>query len=254
MAVLFISDLHLDTDRPETIGWFLDFVERDAMNAERLYILGDLFEAWIGDDEDDPAVAPILEALRSLSASGVECLFMHGNRDFLVGERFAAATGCELLGDYETAELYGRKVLLTHGDLLCTDDAEYIGFRRMVRRESWKRGFLEKPIGERRAIARKIRDGSQAHMAQKTERIMDVNQQTVEDTMREYGADVLLHGHTHRPDVHRFELDGRDATRIVLGAWHDQGSVVRWDERGFALESIPPPSSASRAASSSSAD
>jgi len=238
VTVLFISDLHLETDRPATTAKFLSFLERDARGAESLYILGDLFEAWIGDDDDDPRLAPILDALASLTAAGVDCRFMHGNRDFLVGERFAARTGCTLLGDYATVDLYGRRVLLTHGDLLCTDDTKYLAMRAQFRDPAWQREFLVKPLAERRAIAQQLRAMSATEVAAKSESIMDVNQAAVEQTMRDHGVDTLLHGHTHRPNVHRFALDGRPATRLVLGAWHDAAEIIVWPPTGPALEAL----------------
>jgi UDP-2,3-diacylglucosamine hydrolase len=243
VSTLFISDLHLDPDEPGGIDWFADFIARRARDAETLYILGDLFEAWIGDDDDDPGKQPVVDALAALTAAGTACLFMHGNRDFLIGERFARATGCRLLPEYETANLYGERVLLTHGDLLCTDDTAYMQLRRTVRDPAWQRDFLAKPLEERRAAAREMRRMSQSAVAGKEEAIMDVNRRSVEQTMRDFGVRLLLHGHTHRPAVHHFDLDGAPAARIVLGAWHEAGTVVRWDEHGYALEPVPRPSS-----------
>lgn len=239
MTALFISDLHLDSERPAGIRQFLHFVERDAAAATALYILGDLFEAWIGDDDTDPGHGPVIEALADLKLRGVPCFFMHGNRDFLVGRRFAAATGCQLMQENEIVELEGTRVLLTHGDLLCTDDTPYMALRATVRDPAWQRDFLAKPIEERRRIADELRDKSQAAIAAKPPEIMDVNQGTVEATMREHGVRVLLHGHTHRPGVHHFDLDGTEASRIVLGAWYEHGSVVRWDADGYRLETLP---------------
>jgi UDP-2,3-diacylglucosamine hydrolase len=238
MATLFISDLHLDADRPDGIGQFLNFMETEARSASALYILGDLFEAWIGDDDTNPGHAPIITALADLRRNNVPCYFMHGNRDFLIGRRFATATGCELLGDYEVLDLEGERILLTHGDLLCTDDKPYMELRAVVRDPGWQRDFLAKPTDERQRIANDLRVKSQAATAVKTEEIMDVNQNAVESAMRQHGVSTILHGHTHRPDVHRFSLDGSDATRIVLGAWYDQGSVVRWDSNGFELAAL----------------
>ena len=238
-TTLFISDLHLDTGRPATTRRFIDFLSSEARAAERLFILGDLFEAWIGDDDDDPNLVPIIEALAGLSTAGVPCAVMHGNRDFLLGPRFCAATGCRLLGDFETADLYGRRVLLTHGDLLCTDDTRYMSLRATLRDPAWQREFLGKPLAERRQIAADLRRMSATEIAAKAEDIMDVNHDAVAQTMREHGVDLLLHGHTHRPGIHRFTLDGREAVRIVLGAWYEQGSVVRWDSSGFRLDTLP---------------
>jgi len=238
MMTLFISDLHLDADRPASIARFLDFMEREASQANALYILGDLFEAWIGDDDTNPSYAPIISALADLKLRGVPCFFMHGNRDFLIGQRFAAATGCRLLAENEVVEIEGDRVLLTHGDLLCTDDKPYMALRAVVRDPAWQREFLAKPPTERRRIADDLRAKSQTAIAAKSEEIMDANQSAVETAMRRHNVSILLHGHTHRPAVHTFSIDGQDATRIVLGAWYDQGSVVRWDENGFDLATL----------------
>ena len=239
MTTLFISDLHLDSERPAGVRQFLEFVERDAMQAEALFILGDLFEVWIGDDDTHPGHSPIIEALATLKRGGVACFFMQGNRDFLVGKRFAAATGCRLLDEHEVVEVEGTRVLLTHGDLLCTDDTPYLALRATVRDPHWQRSFLAKPLAQRRTIADELRDRSQQAIAGKPPEIMDVNQRTVEDTMREHNVRVLLHGHTHRPGIHHFDLDGAQATRIVLGAWYEEGSVLRWGTDGYRLETLP---------------
>lgn len=235
MTTLFISDLHLDGRSPDTIRLFRDLLAGEARHARSLYILGDLFEAWIGDDDDDPALEPIVAALRDLTAAGVDCAVMHGNRDFLLGERFAAATGTRLLGDFERIGIAGEHVLLTHGDLLCTDDTRYLRLRAQLRDPDWQRDFLAKPLAERRAIAADLRKLSAAEIAAKSEYIMDVNEDAVRNAMREHEVQLLLHGHTHRPAVHRFELDGAPAARIVLGAWHDGASIVRWDAQGYRL-------------------
>jgi UDP-2,3-diacylglucosamine hydrolase len=238
VSTLFISDLHLDPALPETIEQFARFIDREALRARRLYVLGDLFEAWIGDDDDNPELAPIIAALARLRDAGVACAVMHGNRDFLLGAEFCAATGCTLLGDFEKIEIDSQEVLLTHGDLLCTDDTRYMTLRTQLRNPSWQRDFLGKPLAERRAIAADLRRMSASEIAEKAEDIMDVNQATVERTMREFGVSRLLHGHTHRPGVHRFTLDGEPAVRIVLGAWHDRPNVVRWDASGFELAAL----------------
>jgi UDP-2,3-diacylglucosamine hydrolase len=238
MTTLFISDLHLDVDRPTSIARFLDFMQREARHASALYILGDLFEAWIGDDDTNPGYAPIIAALADLKLVGVPCFFMHGNRDFLIGKRFATATGCRLLAENAVVEIERDRVLLTHGDLLCTDDKPYMALRAVVRDPAWQREFLAKPPAERRRIADDLRSKSQTAIAAKSEEIMDVNQSAVEAAMRRHDVSILVHGHTHRPAVHTFSIDGQDATRIVLGAWYDHGSVVRWDENGFDLATL----------------
>jgi UDP-2,3-diacylglucosamine hydrolase len=235
---LFISDLHLRAGDAETTGRFIEFIAGPARAARALYILGDLFEAWIGDDDDDPRVAPIVAALRGLTSAGVPCALMHGNRDFLLGRQFCAATGCRLLGDYERLTLFGEHVVLTHGDLLCTDDARYMTLRAELRSPNWQRDFFAKTLDERRQIASDLRQLSATEIAAKSDYIMDVNQATVERVMRQHDVTLLLHGHTHRPGVHRFDLDGQPATRIVLGAWYEQASIVRWTAEGFALETL----------------
>lgn len=239
MAVLFISDLHLDAGDLRSVRRFTDFIERDALSAERLYILGDLFEAWIGDDDDDARLAPIVTALARLTRNGVPCAVMHGNRDFLLGGGFCAATGCTLLGDYARVDMFGRPLLLTHGDLLCTDDTRYLTLRAQLRNPTWQRDFLAKSLAERRKIAADLRQMSATEIAAKSDDIMDVNQATVERTMREHGVALLLHGHTHRPAIHDFALDGRPAQRIVLGAWYETASIVRWTADGFRLDTLP---------------
>ena len=239
MTVLFISDLHLDAGHAGTIRRFTNFIADEARDAKRLYILGDLFEGWIGDDDDEPRLAPIIAALAKLTQGGVPCAVMHGNRDFLLGRRFCAATGCTLLGDYERIELFGQRVLLTHGDLLCTDDTRYLTLRRQLRDPKWQRDFLAKSLAERRQIAAELRQLSVTEIAAKSDDIMDVNQTTVERTMSEHDVTLLLHGHTHRPAVHTFTLAGKPAKRIVLGAWYETASIVRWTAAGFSLDTLP---------------
>ncbi len=239
MTTLFISDLHLDPSRPRVTELFLDFLAGEAREAEALYILGDLFEAWIGDDgagEDDRRV---IDALRALSDSGVPCYFMHGNRDFLVGEDFARDSGCSLLPDPSVVSLYGEPVLLMHGDTLCIDDVEHMQFRAMVRDPEWQREFLSKPIAERQAFADKARAESMRQGQYKSMEIMDVNPDEVTRVMQEHGVRRLIHGHTHRPNVHRFDLAGEPAERIVLGDWFDQGSVLRVEAGDYRLETLP---------------
>lgn len=238
MTTLFISDLHLTAGDSETTGRFVRFMEGPAREARELYILGDLFEAWIGDDDDDPRLTPIVAAIRALTDAGIACAFMHGNRDFLLGPEFCAATGARLLGDYERVTLFGQPVLLTHGDLLCTDDTRYMKLRDELRSAEWQRDFLARPLAERRQIASDLRQLSATEIATKSDYIMDVNQKAVERTMREHGVTLLVHGHTHRPAVHRFVLDGQEAARIVLGAWYHEPSVVRWTADGYELTSL----------------
>ncbi len=239
MATLFISDLHLDAERPDIGAQFLEFMDSDACSAEALYILGDLFESWVGDDDPNPHYAAMKAAIRKLADAGVPVFFMHGNRDFMIGEQFAKETGATILPDPTVVEIHGDRVLLSHGDLLCTDDHEYQQVRAMTRNPEWQAMMLAKPLEERLAIAGAARARSQQRNATLAEDIMDVNQAAVAAIMAEYGVSLLLHGHTHRPAVHHFAQGAQEATRIVLGDWYDQGSVVRWDAAGFNLECLP---------------
>ncbi|MEM9688274.1 MAG: UDP-2,3-diacylglucosamine diphosphatase [Pseudomonadota bacterium] len=239
MTTLFISDLHLEAERPDIATQFVAFLQGEAHDADALYILGDLFEAWVGDDDPNPHYAEMTAAIRELADSGVPVYFMHGNRDFMVGDAFASAAGVTILADPTPVELYGQTVLLAHGDAYCTDDTEYQQMRAMLRNPEWQSMMLAKPVEERLAIARAAREQSMARNAGLPEDIMDVNPGAIDTALREAGVDILLHGHTHRPAVHEFEVDGQQATRIVLGDWYDQGSVVRWDEHGFELSAIP---------------
>ena len=228
MATLFISDLHLDETRPQIVDLFARFLGHEACKADALYILGDLFESWIGDDDDAPLATRIAHALRSLRDGGVPIYLMHGNRDFLLGAEYAKHAGMELLADPTIVELDGERTLLMHGDTLCTDDVEYQKFRGLVRNPAWQQQFLAKPLAERRAFAAQARGESRKQTAMKAAEIMDVNQSAVESVMRTHGVHRLIHGHTHRPATHRFDLGGQTAERIVLGDWYEQSSVLTW--------------------------
>ncbi|MFV1993681.1 MAG: UDP-2,3-diacylglucosamine diphosphatase [Acidiferrobacterales bacterium] len=239
MATLFISDLHLSEQRPNIVALFLKFLGSEAREAEALYILGDLFEYWIGDEVGSlPQVKPVLDGLRGLTDSGVPVYIMHGNRDFLLGEQFASATGCQLINDPVVIKLNDENVLLMHGDTLCTDDKDYIKFRAFVRNPVWQADFLGKSIDERIAIANNYREMSKTAMNDKPAEIMDTNQETVEDTMKEHGVQTLIHGHTHRPNKHEFELAGKQVTRFVLGDWYEQGSMLVCNEQGCSLKDL----------------
>jgi len=239
MATLFISDLHLEADRPEIGEQFLDFLDEEAADAEALYILGDFFEYWVGDDDPDEYYASIKRSLRAFTDSGVPTYFMHGNRDFMIGETFAEQTGVTILPDPYPLDLFGKRVLLSHGDALCTDDTEYQKVRTMTRNPDWQAMILAKPLEERIAIAKQARARSQDRNKTLSESIVDVNADAVRQTISEYGVEILLHGHTHRPGIHGVEVDDRFAKRVVLGDWYDQGSVLRWDEDGLELSAIP---------------
>ncbi|MEX0731657.1 MAG: UDP-2,3-diacylglucosamine diphosphatase [Aquisalimonadaceae bacterium] len=239
--VLFISDLHLDADRPAIVELFFRFLRERAATAEALYILGDFFEAWIGDDAVPPE-HPVLAGLRQLTATGLPVYVMRGNRDFLLGPAFEQVTGTQLLADPTIIRLNDEPVLLMHGDLLCTDDVEYQQFRAMVNDPQWQTGFLAKTVEQRMTLARQARQESATRnsaLAQTAEQIMDVNQHTVARTMREHGVRRLIHGHTHRPNIHHFTLDDAPATRIVLGDWYAQGSVLEYRDGQYDLQTLP---------------
>ncbi len=242
MSTLFISDLHLDGAHPQITDQFLRFLVEEAKHAKALYILGDLFEAWIGDDDPDPDKRRAIRALRDLTSTGVPCYLIHGNRDFLIGKRFCEETGVRLLEDGTVVNLYGRRVLLLHGDSLCTDDAAYQRLRRIVRNPLVQFTMRRLSLRQRQKLAARMRAGSKAHiesMDRAAPEIMDVNAAEVVATFSRYGVDCIVHGHTHRPAIHEVPLDGKTATRIVLGDWYEQGSVLRWDERGYALDALP---------------
>lgn len=241
MTTLFISDLHIDAHQPLLTQRFLTFLRVEAQRAAALYILGDLFESWVGDDDPDEDQRQVMAGLHALTASGVACFIMHGNRDFLIGPRFCEATGARLLHDPLILSLYGRRVLVMHGDALCSDDHSYQRLRATVRDPGWQQRFLALSIAQRQALAEAARAGSQAHMAGLEYSIVDVNQTSVNIALRESGTDCLLHGHTHRPGVHSFDVDGRPCTRIVLGDWYTQGSVLRWRPEGYALGGLDTP-------------
>ena len=236
MATLFISDLHLDAKRPDIGDQLLALLEGEARDADTLYILGDLFESWVGDDDPNEHYAAIKSAIRDLVDSGVPVYFMHGNRDFMIGADFANETGVQILPDPTRIKLHGASVLLSHGDALCTDDVEYQQIRAMVRNPEWQAMMLSKPLEERLAFAAHARAQSMERNASLSEEIMDVNQGDVDNLITEHGVDILLHGHTHRPYVHDVDLGDRTAKRIVLGDWYEQGSIVRWDENGYSLD------------------
>jgi len=236
MTTLFISDLHLDDSRPEITALFLEFLKNDAVKAEALYILGDLFEAWVGDDDTATLGTTVANALHVLIDSGVPVFFMRGNRDFLVGVDFANQAGLHILPDPCVLELYGKPTLLMHGDLLCTDDIAYQAFRTQVRGDEWQRQFLSQALAARQAFAEQARSASKQHqsglMNDQQENIMDVTQASVESMMKRFGVSRLIHGHTHRPAIHQFQLDEASSQRIVLGDWYSQGSVLHIDANG----------------------
>jgi UDP-2,3-diacylglucosamine hydrolase len=239
VATLFVSDLHLDDARPGIVELFEHFCAGEARAADVLYVLGDLFEAYIGDDDDATLNRRVADALRGVAGAGVPVHCIVGNRDFLLGDDYARRCGMNILADGTVIDLYATPTLVLHGDILCTDDQAYVAFRKQVRDPAWQAAFLARPLSERRAFAAQARDASRAHTSTTDTAIMDVNQIAVEHALRGAGVERMIHGHTHRPAIHDFMLDGRPAQRIVLGDWYEQGSVLRVtaesiELRGFA--------------------
>ncbi len=239
MATWFISDLHLQASRPELTRACIDLLDI-LHGCDALYILGDLFEAWIGDDDDEPWLAEVETALARLAASGSQLAFVHGNRDFLVGQTFARRCSLTLLPESTVIDLYGRPTLLLHGDTLCTGDRDYLAFRTQVRNPLWQQAVLAKPLAERRQLAAMLRNESRMAGAEKQSEIMDVTPAEVERVMLEAGVDLLIHGHTHRPARHPMHLADRHAERIVLGDWGATGWKLRAEsDGGLALLPFP---------------
>lgn len=218
---LFISDLHLHASRPNVLAAFETFLKEQHGRCEQLFILGDLFEAWLGDDDRSELSTRVEEALSSLAANGCRIAVMHGNRDFLIGQDFCARSSAQLMDDPSVIDLYGRNVLLMHGDTLCTEDIEYLAFRAQIRQPASLQGLLAKPLAERREIAAKLRADSKEAMSNKAEDIMDVTDAEVESQMTVHEVDVLFHGHTHRPNKHTHTINGVSKDRYVLGDWED---------------------------------
>lgn len=239
MSQLFVSDLHLDASAPAAIEQFLTFLRTHAAGTEALYILGDLFEVWVGDDEAEAHKRAVCEALRTLTSSGVACFVLHGNRDFLLGRGFSDKTGCRLLPDPVIAEFDGERVLLTHGDTLCTDDHSYQELRSVVRTIPWQQRFLALPLADRELLADQARAGSRQHTARTLPKIMDVNPEAVATAYRVTGVRRIIHGHTHRPGIHDTTVEGTRAQRIVLGAWYEQGSYLVYTNERYELRELP---------------
>lgn len=233
--ILLISDLHLQEERPDITRAFLDLLEGRARQAQALYILGDFFEAWIGDDAMTPYQASICQALRALSDSGTQIFLMHGNRDFLIGQAFCKAGGCTLLNDPCVVEMGGEPVLLMHGDSLCTRDLAYMKLRRYLRNPLSLWVLRHLPLSTRQKLARKLRSESRTQTRMKANDIVDVTPEEVPRVMQQHGVRTLVHGHTHRPAIHKLALGNTPARRIVLGDWDRQGWALQVDEQGFQL-------------------
>jgi UDP-2,3-diacylglucosamine hydrolase len=239
MASLFASDLHLDSEAPWAIDAFLKFLGGPARSAEALYLLGDLFEVWVGDDDDNADYARAAQGLADLTASGVAVYAIHGNRDFLLGEGFERRTGVKLLPDPVLIELHGVATLLSHGDVFCTEDTSYQQLRSIVRQPSWQRRFLTLPLATRRSLASAARAGSKAHTGRTIPTIMDVNPDAVTRAFRATGARRLIHGHTHRPAIHPSVVDGISAERVVLAPWYEAASCLAVDAAGVREVPLP---------------
>lgn len=239
MSTLFVSDLHLKAASPEVTRGFYRFLQERARQAEHLYILGDFFDYWIGDDDDEPLGPEVADNLKQLSDSGVNISIMHGNRDFLLGEDFARRAGARIIADPSVIDLYGRKALLLHGDSLCTGDTSYMAMREQFRNPDWQAQILAQPLLVRRALAEQLRQKSKTMNSVKADDIMDVTPEVVVELMAAHHVDLMIHGHTHRPQVHSLEVNGKPAQRMVLGDWHEKGWCIVADENRIELESWP---------------
>tara|TARA_B110000858_G_scaffold196728_1_gene256236 strand:- start:14441 stop:15169 length:729 start_codon:yes stop_codon:yes gene_type:complete len=237
--ILFISDLHLESGRPDISAALFAFLQRNAANCDALYILGDLFETWIGDDDSNELSTAVAGALNSFHEAGAGIFILHGNRDFLLGASYAASCGATLISDSTAIDTAIGPALVLHGDDLCTDDVEYLQFRNMVRQESWQADFLGKTLLERRAFAEQARKQSQQATSAKANSIMDVNAAAVKQRLIESGQTLMIHGHTHRPKIHDLALNDMTARRVVLGDWDSHGWYVQIDASGLQLEKFP---------------
>ncbi|WP_438863446.1 UDP-2,3-diacylglucosamine diphosphatase [Neptunicella sp.] len=242
LNTLFIADLHLSESRPDITAAFIHFMQQQAIHADALYVLGDLFEVWIGDDEITPLNTQVIQAFKQLTSQQVPVYFIHGNRDFLIGRRFAKATGVILLPEHHVIDLYGQPTLIMHGDSLCTLDVAYQKFRKKSRSWWWQAGILSLPLFIRHKIGQNARQKSQQSNMNKSDNIMDVTESEVITQMEQHQVQTLIHGHTHRPAIHSLEINGQPAKRIVLGDWYEQGSCLKVTPESILLESNPLPS------------
>ncbi|MDP2561273.1 UDP-2,3-diacylglucosamine diphosphatase [Psychrobium sp. 1_MG-2023] len=232
---LFIADLHLSDDRTDISDLFCHFLAHNAVGADALYILGDLFEVWFGDDNPNPFNYQIAAAIKQLADTGVPVYFIHGNRDFTVGKRFAKASGMTILPEKMVIDLYGHNALIMHGDSLCTLDVAYQKFRKKSRKKWWQAIMLSLPLFYRQKLANDARKRSQENNKEKSQTIMDVTQSEVVSEMQTFNVDLLIHGHTHRPNRHNFDVEGKTFERIVLGDWYEQGSLLEVTPQGMSL-------------------
>jgi len=232
MTTLFVSDIHISSDYPEICKLFFDFIKKIDTNVNALYILGDLFEYWLGDDDPNPIFKQTQDALKDLSSKDIPVFFLHGNRDFLIGDIFAEKSHIKVLHDPSVIELYGERILISHGDIFCTDDEEYQSFRKQTRDPAWQKMILEKPLEYRRNFARMARMKSKEHTQLDNEEIMNVNENEIKKTFEHFNLSTIIHGHTHRPFMHNTVSNEMNYRRIVLGDWYEQGSILEWNESG----------------------
>ena len=223
---LFIADLHLHPQQAATLALFTSFLKGKARDLENLYILGDLFEIWLGDDDDEPAYQEVIKQLRHLSEAGTTVKVLQGNRDFLLGQGFSERTGCELLPESSVIDVYGTPTLIMHGDTLCTLDVTYQTFRKQVHNPEWQAQILAQPLAQRRLFAKQARQQSQMHTQGSSETIMDVTPVAVVNALNSHRVMNLIHGHTHRPAVHEIDLSGETGQRWVVGDWQDSDAIV----------------------------
>mgnify|MGYP001208570986 CR=1 FL=1 len=235
MTTVFLSDIHVSDDHPEISEHLKEFLLEEASKTNIIYILGDLFEYWLGDDDPNPSFNEIKNLLKRLSDKNISIFFIHGNRDFLIGESFAEVTGCQILHDPHVIDLFGKKVLISHGDIFCTDDKEYQLFRNQTRDPAWKESILSKSLCFREEFAKQARLESSKHTSSKKNEIMDVNKDEILKMYEKYNVDIIIHGHTHRPAIHDIFYNGRSYQRIVLGDWYEQGSILKCNQTGFDL-------------------
>lgn len=236
MTTLFISDLHLTPQAPEITECFTHFMQTQAIKADALYVLGDLFEFWVGDDDKSPFARQIRDEFKRLTDTGVPVFFTQGNRDFLVGKRFAKQTGVTLLGDETVIDLYGRNAVVLHGDTLCTQDTKYLEFRAKVHQPWLQWVFNRIPMFIKQKIVAKVQSDIRDDKSTKSLEIMDVTPSEVEKVMQQHHVDLMIHGHTHRPNIHSLETEDGNKTRIVLGDWYTQGSILVYDKNGYELQ------------------
>ena len=226
MTTIFISDLHLDKDRPKVIRYFIDFLNNLESDIESLYILGDFVEYWVGDDDPGDGLEEVFSSIKKKSNS-IPIYFMHGNRDFMISEKFCNHHGMKFLKDPTKIKLHGKKILLMHGDTLCIDDIEYQKFRTMVRSPLWQNEMLKKSLEERINLAKMLRAKSLSETGTKDEVIMDVNNDEVISQLKKHNVDMIIHGHTHRPNIHKIISENKECKRIVLGDWYDKSFILR---------------------------